>query len=545
MAEVWVGSDLLLTRQVAIKLLKPNLAADPIVAERFRREAIAVAQLSHPNIVTVYDAVDDDVAGTHRQAVVMQLINGKSLRTLLDEQKKLSPDLTMHIGSYVANALDAAHRAGLVHRDVKPGNILITPDGRVLLTDFGIAKGVGDVDDLTSENIMMGTAKYLSPEQVRGKKLDGRADLYSLGLVLYECLAGRVPFLGENDAETALARLNRDPTDISRLRPTLPQGLADLVHKLLARKPDDRFTSGADVRAAIGAVISRASDTAAHAPTPATGQSTPARPPRVSGSPASPIRVPTGKDRRSAPPRTPAGGYQLGHGGRPAGVPLRPDRTPQDPRRPRVRPNRQFAQRRTPSMLVIGGLLFTALVLVIVIWATLGDDPAPSTAPPKPTVPTATRTDPVATEVDPAIALFDPDGDGAEPADDVTLAFDDTPATSWQSLCYRDSRLGGKRGVGLLVDLRTPQAGTFTADIASAPYGVQIMTAADGQAPTSFDQMEIVKRAEARRAGTISVAVDPATRYVAVVFVGLARDNACPAGRPFRGAVTDVRWSPA
>lgn len=196
-------------------------------------------------------------------------------------------------------------------------------------------------------------------------------------------------------------------------------------------------------------------------------------------------------------------------------------------------------------MLVIGGLLFTALVLVIVIWATLGDDPAPSTAPPKPTVPTATRTDPVATPVDPAIALFDPDGDGAEPADDVTLAFDGTPATSWQSLCYRDSRLGGKRGVGLLVDLGTPQAGTFTADIASAPYGVQIMTAADGQAPTSFDQMEIVKRAEARRAGTISVAVGPATRYVAVVFVGLARDNACPAGRPFRGAVTDVQWSPA
>ena len=236
MAEVWLGTDLSLTRQVAVKLLKPTLAADPVVAERFRREAIAVAQLSHPNIVAVYDAVDDTIGGEKRQAVVMQLVNGKSLRQLLDEQKRLSPDLTMHIGACMASALDYAHQANLVHRDIKPGNILITPDGRVLLTDFGIAKGLGSSEeDLTSPNVMMGTAKYLSPEQVRGRKLDGRADLYSLGLVLYECLAGRVPFLGETDADTALARLNRDPTDLTRLRPTLPYGLAPLIHKLLSR----------------------------------------------------------------------------------------------------------------------------------------------------------------------------------------------------------------------------------------------------------------------------------------------------------------------
>ena len=191
-----------------------------MVAERFRREAIAVAQLSHPNIVAVYDAIEDTSGSSRRLAVVMQLVNGKSLRQLLDEQRRLSPDLTIHIGSCVAAALDAAHRAGLVHRDVKPGNILITPDGRVLLTDFGIAKGLGATgDDLTSANVMMGTAKYLSPEQVRGKKLDGRADLYSLGLVLYECLAGRVPFLGETDTDTALARLEPRP---DRPRPPAP-----------------------------------------------------------------------------------------------------------------------------------------------------------------------------------------------------------------------------------------------------------------------------------------------------------------------------------
>ena len=237
MAEVWVATDISLDRKVALKWLKPSLASDPVVAERFRREAIAVAGLTHPNIVAVHDVFED----RGRQAVVMQLVDGKSLRQLLDVQTRLSPELTIHIGTCVASALDAAHHAGFVHRDVKPGNILVTPDGRVLLTDFGIAKGLDTPgDDLTSDNVMMGTAKYLSPEQVRGRKLDGRADLYSLGLVLYECLAGRVPFLGETDADTALARLQRDPTDLGRLRPTLPRGLVNLVHRLLARNPNHR-----------------------------------------------------------------------------------------------------------------------------------------------------------------------------------------------------------------------------------------------------------------------------------------------------------------
>src|ERR687898_361181 len=245
MAEVWLATDVSLDRKVALKWLKPSLATDPIVAERFRREAVAVAGLTHPNIVAIHDVF----AENGRQAVVMQLVDGKSLRQLLDVQTRLSPELTIHIGTCVAAALDAAHQAGFVHRDVKPGNILVTPDGRVLLTDFGIAKGLDGDDDLTSDNVMMGTAKYLSPEQVRGRKLDGRADIYALGLVLYECLAGRVPFIGETDADTALARPQRDPTDLSRLRPTLSRGLVDLIHRLLARNPNRRPASGADLRA--------------------------------------------------------------------------------------------------------------------------------------------------------------------------------------------------------------------------------------------------------------------------------------------------------
>src|SRR6056297_3890078 len=234
MAEVWLALDLTLDRKVAVKWLKPSLATDPVVAERFRREAIAAASLNHPNIVAVHDVFEQD----GRQAVVMQLVEGKSLRQLLDSQNRLSPELTILIGVSVAKALDNAHESGFVHRDVRPGNIMMTSAGRVLLTDFGIAKGLQSAEaDLTSDNIMMGTAKYLSPEQVRGKKLDGRADLYSLGLVLYECLAGRVPFLGETDADTALARL----------RATLPTTLVVAVHQLLSRNPAQRPATGAEL----------------------------------------------------------------------------------------------------------------------------------------------------------------------------------------------------------------------------------------------------------------------------------------------------------
>src|SRR5215207_11680312 len=171
MAEVWVANDIDLDRKVAVKWLRTNLASDPVVTERFRREAIAVARLTHPNIVAVHDVFVHD----GRQAVVMQLVDGKSLRQLLDSQKRLGPERTIHSGAGIAGALDEAHRAGFVHRDVKPGNILVTADGRVVLTDFGIAKGRDTSgDDLTSDNVMMGTAKYLSPEQVRGRRLDGR-----------------------------------------------------------------------------------------------------------------------------------------------------------------------------------------------------------------------------------------------------------------------------------------------------------------------------------------------------------------------------------
>ena len=271
MADVWKATDLQLTRPVAVKLLKPHLAAESTLAERFRREAIAAANLNHDNIVTVYDAIEDN----GRQAVIMEFVDGESLRERLDREKTLSIRTVLSIGYWVCLALDAAHKQGLIHRDVKPGNILIDINKKVMLTDFGIAKVLDGEEDLTSENIMMGTAKYLSPEQVRGDSLDARADLYSLGLVMYECLAGKVPFVGKNDTDTALARLHRDATDIAQHRPDIDPDAARLITRLIAREPNDRYGDAAQAAAALRRIIeTRKSSTPAGTKRP-TGDRTP------------------------------------------------------------------------------------------------------------------------------------------------------------------------------------------------------------------------------------------------------------------------------
>lgn len=450
MAEVWLATDLTLDRKVAVKWLKPTLATDPIVAERFRREAIAAASLNHPNIVAVHDVFEQD----GRQAVVMQLVDGKSLRQLLDTQNRLSPELTCHIGIAVARALDNAHEAGFVHRDVKPGNIMITPDGRVLLTDFGIAKGLhGDgSDDLTSDNIMMGTAKYLAPEQVRGKKLDGRADLYSLGLVMYECLAGRVPFLGETDADTALARLQRDPTDLARLRATLPTRLVSVVHALLARRPEQRPANGAELIIELeaaqaegpptfdatteeqspvspysaGKLLRAPSDARGRAKDRGRGMRSPTPPGSKTARPES--RQPADDRRR---PSTPLPSGPVGVIGEPphitgrvpvqsspstrvaptkhdAVTPVPRDRTPAAGLQ-RGAPARGMYQRWGPSIMVVGGLILVALIVSVILWATSrgGESSAPTTVFPQ----------------DPAGVVVENPGDvTADPIDDATEA---------------------------------------------------------------------------------------------------------------------------
>ncbi|MEM8621296.1 MAG: protein kinase [Actinomycetota bacterium] len=563
MAEVWLAVDLTLDRKVAVKWLKPTLASDPVVAERFRREAVAAAGLNHPNIVAVHDVFEQD----GRQAVVMQLVEGKSLRQLLDTQKRLSPELTCHIGSCVAVALDHAHQTGFVHRDVKPGNIMITSDGRVLLTDFGIAKGLqpSAENDLTNDNIMMGTAKYLSPEQVRGKRLDGRADLYSLGLVLYECLAGRVPFLGETDADTALARLQRDPTDLAQLRATLPTELVLVVHQLLARNPNNRPATGAD----LSATLKRAAS---------------AGPPAVDPTePPSDAEPPTLASKwRAAPtipgPTTTSPAVAGPAGPRIPGEVATVDPTPPTGRAPRGEPARELADRRAPSAIVVGGIVAVAVVLIAVLVASLrfGSDDTTNTTTLLPDntavddgdntdsdgngdAGTGDATDEGADEgaddpteppivVGPAsiatITAFDPDGDGTENDGDAVLSIADGDETTfWQTVCYSDKFMGAKRGVGLIVSFDEPMQEALSVDVQSAPYQLQFFASDAESAPTTIDDWgpALGERAFASEPGTVVSATPPTpARHMLVLLNELGDDPGCTAANPFRGQLGEI-----
>jgi eukaryotic-like serine/threonine-protein kinase len=246
MAQVWRASDEVLQRQVALKLLHPHLAADDTFVTRFRQEALAAARLAHPGIVSIYDTVSE----VGLEVIVMELLPGRTLRDRLDDTDPIDPWLAAGIAAQVADALDAAHRAGLVHRDIKPANILLADDGRVKVADFGIAKAVAE-SDLTQPGLMVGTAKYVAPEQVTGDRVDARTDVYSLGVVLYEALCGRPPFVGDSDTTTALARLHRDPLRPRQVRPSVPRELEEVVWRALSREPDGRYGSAAEIRAAL------------------------------------------------------------------------------------------------------------------------------------------------------------------------------------------------------------------------------------------------------------------------------------------------------
>ncbi len=213
MAEVFEAVDETLDRRVAVKVLHPHLRPDEANVARFRAEAIAAARLTHPGIVRVYDTASD---GAH-EAIIMELLDARTLREVLDQRGTLDIESVRRIGLRLLDALEAAHTAGLVHRDIKPSNVLLCTDGRVKVADFGIAK-LEDQTDMTREGSLLGTVAYLSPEQLEGLTVDGRSDLYALGLVLYECLVGRSPFKGESPSAVALARLHVDPVDPRRYR---------------------------------------------------------------------------------------------------------------------------------------------------------------------------------------------------------------------------------------------------------------------------------------------------------------------------------------
>ncbi|WP_417563158.1 serine/threonine protein kinase [Microbacterium sp.] len=262
MGEVWEATDHVIGRTVAIKILKDEYMGDPGFLERFRAEARHAALVNHEGIASVFDYGEENGSAF----LVMELVPGEALSTILEREGSLSTDKTLDIVAQTALALQAAHAAGLVHRDIKPGNLLITPDGRVKITDFGIAR-IADQVPLTATGQVMGTVQYLSPEQASGHPASPSTDIYSLGIVAYECLAGKRPFTGESQVAIAMAQINEQPPPLPE---TVSPPVRDFVMAMIAKKPEERPATTATVARAATA-LRRGDIAAAIAAVPAIG----------------------------------------------------------------------------------------------------------------------------------------------------------------------------------------------------------------------------------------------------------------------------------
>ncbi len=245
MAEVYLARDLLLDRPVALKVLFPELSIDRSFVERFRREAQAAANLSHQNIVSVYDWGEED----NTYFIVMEFIDGRPLSQVIRSEGRLLPDRAAQIGADVAAALAFAHRHGVVHRDVKPGNVLIDSHGAVKVTDFGIARGGDTKENLTQAGSVMGTATYFSPEQAQGLPTDPRSDVYSLGVVLFEMVTGKPPFTGENPLSIAYKHVREVAPRARQIEPAVPAAFEAIISRAMAKPVGERYTSAEELRA--------------------------------------------------------------------------------------------------------------------------------------------------------------------------------------------------------------------------------------------------------------------------------------------------------
>jgi eukaryotic-like serine/threonine-protein kinase len=248
MSSVYRAHDRLLERSVALKILHEQYTRDEDYVERFRREARSVAQLAHPNIVTVIDRGEQD----GRQFIVFEYVDGENLKQLVDREGPLSAHETIELGLQVARGLAFAHDQGLVHRDVKPQNVLLDADGRAKVTDFGIARSL-DVDGMTITGTIMGSSSYIAPEQARGQPVDEQTDVYSLGCVMFELLTGEVPFDGENFVAVAMRHVNDPVPSVGDLRPDVPQRLDWAIQRAMAKDHEERFRSMAEFAAELEA----------------------------------------------------------------------------------------------------------------------------------------------------------------------------------------------------------------------------------------------------------------------------------------------------
>ena len=535
MADVWRATDTHLGREVAVKLLRASVADDPVVAERFRREAKSLAKLTHPNIVPVYDCIEE-VDG--QVALVMRLIRGQSLRELLDDAGdgygpgQISAHLTVHIGKSIAAALAKAHSENILHRDIKPGNILVMKNGEVLLTDFGIAKPLkaseDDGTDLTRVDIMMGTAKYLSPEQVQGRNLDARADIYSLGLVLYECLAGTVPFKGDNDQATAVARLERDPTPLGGIRTDVPSTVINVIHKMLRRRPEHRYEDCTEVVQALDDAMRNLHD----ALTPVEGMSPSIGAPtmRTRQAPLDPLMTPK-------PPRD----FTLvTNDDTPQRAPMPPrDRTPRGaPRTKQALP----AHRKTNTKrnyVPIALLLALAAVMSFMLWKGLQGTKSTS-------IPGVIDNVEIVHVDLVGIKSYDPKGDNEENDSMLPALLDNNPATQWTTVCYGNKYFGSKEGVGIVLQLSGIGMGQLKANFANGPYSFDVFVTTSETIPASLADWGLrVGNKYSTDSGLATVDVKQPARNVLLMLREMGRSGTCSVANPHKTVMNDLSFTSA
>ncbi|MEV5750873.1 Stk1 family PASTA domain-containing Ser/Thr kinase [Actinoallomurus sp. NPDC052308] len=249
MAEVYRARDLRLDRVVAIKTLRADLARDPTFQARFRREGQSAASLNHPSVIAVYDTGEDMIDGNQVPYIVMEYVEGRTLRDVLRDEHRLRPERAMEMADGILRALDYSHRGGIVHRDIKPANVMLTSSGEVKVMDFGIARAMADsAATMTATAQVIGTAQYLSPEQARGERVDARSDLYSTGCVLFELITGRPPFQGDSPVAIAYQHVREEPPTPSHIDPSIPHWADAIILKALTKDPNYRYQSAAEMR---------------------------------------------------------------------------------------------------------------------------------------------------------------------------------------------------------------------------------------------------------------------------------------------------------
>jgi len=439
MSSVYRAHDRLLERTVALKVLHEHYSSDDDYVERFRREARAAAQLTHPGIVTVIDRGEQD----GRQFIVFEHVSGETLKDVVLREGRLPIRRAVELALEIARALEFAHERGLVHRDVKPQNVLLNGDGRAKVTDFGIAREVDVEQSMTQTGTVLGTSHYLAPEQARGELVDEKSDVYSLGAVLFEFLTGEVPFPGDNFVTVAMMQIHEEPRDVRELRLDVPPRVAAAVACALEKDPARRFPTMRDFANELKACLKELTEAA------------PAENPTMIVPPSGPETV-----VQSAP------------------APVRPAQPPRQARRRRMWPLALALIILVAAGAIAAGVLLRNHVGGLGGGSSTGSHPVPMTA---------------LTAYDP------PPGDGVEQNSLIPLATDGKPSTAWETEHYTNSAFGNlKSGVGLVLETHHAPAKlaslTVTSDTPGWRAEIKAGSSASGPFHTVSSNQEVGSR---------------------------------------------------